>query len=443
MTQQERKKFLSLSYEMQKKYVYTCILRNNKSFEKTTHFILKNIDEIENEEHDFFRLYLKILSDLYNENIDIFYKDKKPIFDNKQDLALYVLGLRLPILMQKHPKYYKTFLASIKRELQSFNIQSLDLIEGSKEKGFYFDCLLYIPSNIENNTLIIEGNNSMMNQSKGETKSPTYLSETFELIGSFQYFLELNAPILVPLIPNVNAFISSTTPGYHERYARQLSRNTVNPDISTNPAITSKEDPLYRTDLQILHAKEYARQIIYQMTNTVIEKKSLLYGFSTPGNLAVRLGFLHPEEFCGIIAGGINAAIPLPIPSYRHTPLIYPVGTYDYEKITGKPFDNSVYLNLPQYYFTGEKEDQKEYNTVVMPLHHDSDVKNTYSCLSLDLYERLDTINKIYQNLGLKEDRIEVYQGYGHTPEPAISKIKNLAFQWVKENQKHLISPIK
>lgn len=430
------KDILYIEYELAKKYIEELLLSNNKSIEKTTKYIIENTISIEDNNFNYFNLYLNILSDLYDEDSNLFYKNGIPIFINKQDLGLFITIQKILSIVKNTPNKIKAFFQKILSNLQQFDINSLNLIEGEKEKGYCFDYLLYIPQNIKNNTLIVEGNNSPKNLTKGELKNINYISETLPILGSLQFLLDFNTPIFIPLIPNDDSTKNSKDPKFHERYARQLSRNSVNPNLENNNGIKSNGDYIYRTDVQILNAIEEAKRITYERTETILEDKSLLYGFSTSGNLAVRMAFLHPEKFCAVIAGGINAAIPIPFNKYNGINLIYPVGTYDYEAITGKKFDYEVYSNLKQYYFMGENEKPEIYNTVVNPKYHDTDVKKAYSAISLDLYKRVNIINDIYRKQGLDEDRIEIYKSFGHTPQPAVNKIREITFLALKENQK-------
>lgn len=425
--------FLSLDYEQKKNYIEKMLLRN-KSFEQTTKFIIDNSEKLSYKE---FMCYMNILSDLYDSNNRIFYNSSgNPIFTNKQDLGLYIISLKLNSLGDIDYAYYKEFFDNYLNDLNNFDMNSFDLVSGSKEKGFCFDYLLYIPKKIDNNTLIIEGNNSPTNGANGEARNSKYIREVIPIAGSFQYFLDLNAPIFIPLIPNDKENIDTSSLNYHERFARQLSRNCVNPSIDSNPVINSSDDYLYRIDLQILNAIADAKSIVYNKTGIDLEEKSLLYGFSTSGNLAVRLAFLHPNEFCGVIAGGINSLIPVPLDRHDNTNLIYPIGTYDYEMITGRKFSYDDYVSLNQYYFMGSNENATDYNIVVNRKYHDVDVENSCKGLSLNLYERANIINDIYKQLGVTSSRIDIYEGCGHNPSVASSKIKDLATSWISENQK-------
>lgn len=424
------KSFLKLDYNEQKLYIKKLFMENpDNTFLKITNEFIHIFSQWETEDYAIFKLYLNILSDLYDENCSIFYKNELPIFYNKQDLGLFLINCRIQKLEANNNNEPKLFFEKVLNDLNIYNINSLNIVEGDKSKGFCFDYLLYIPTKLTNSTLIIEGNNSATDNSKGKIKDFNYVKDILPIAGSFQYFLDLDAPIFIPLIPSDNCEANFYDGTYHEKFARQLSRNTVNP--STN------KDELYRMDLQILNAIDDAKNMVYNKTGVKLEEKSLLYGFSTAGNLATRLAFLHPNNFCGVIAGGINAAIPVPLKQYRNVNLIYPVGIFDYEQITGRKFDYNAYMSLPQYYFMGDSESQEDYNTVIHPRYYDLEVTNTYTPLSLDLYERAKVINDIYKNLSNETAKIEIFEGFGHTPLPAEKMIKEKASLWINESQMH------
>lgn len=326
----------------------------------------------------------------------------------------------------KVEKYFENVLS----DLSIIEEGSFNLIESSVEKGFNFRYLLYIPETIENNVLLMEGNNSR-DEDKGVSAlfDKSYIVPALKSSKLIEFFHFLKAPCMIPLLPRHS--ISLRDEIYKESYARQLSRNSV---------VNDSKESLYRLDLQILNAIEDAKKIVKKKTNIDLYEKTFLYGFSTSGNLAMRLAFLHPDKFCGVCAGGINAVAPVPISIRNNTNLIYPIGTYDYEKITGKTFPEKEYKELPKLYFMGDSEPEEQYNTILYSSLYDPYVKEAYCTgLARGMYERASLINQIYKENGytdLNENIINILPNTGHNPEPMKEEIQEFALQVITSQKK-------
>lgn len=297
------------------------------------------------------------------------------------------------------------------------------------DKGFYFNYILYIPNNIQNNTLIVEGSNIGNYNAKGILNDLNYIENGLKY-SNFDTLEKLNAPMMMPLLIGRAEKDATNNPDYIERCQQQLSRNSVNPNLDDNRGVLTSDDFLYRSDKQVLEAIEDAKINVFEKTFVELENKSFLYGFSTSGIFASRLAFLYPEKFCGVWAGGINAIVPVPLNSYNGINLLYPVGTCDYETITGKKFDFEKYKELEQFYFWGENEDPKEYNIPVMRTYHDQDIASIYTqAFCEDMNERRNIINSIYNDLGFTDDRIVLLKKTGHTSEP----LEDRCFEFISD----------
>ena len=79
-------------------------------------------------------------------------------------------------------------------------------------------------------------------------------------------------------------------------------------------------------------------------------------GFSAACTFANRFAFLYPDEVRAIGAGG-NTIHPLPKASHDGTTLPFPLGTADYEELTGRSFDREAWAAIDRYIFLG-RDDQ-------------------------------------------------------------------------------------
>lgn len=324
------------------------------------------------------------------------------------------------------------FFNHVLSDLSKLGFGTFQLVEPSLNQ-FNFQYLLYIPQRIDHNILLMEGNNGPNIFEEGQMINKKYIPTALRCSKMIEFFSFLNCPCFLPLLPSEDSKIDEKDKNYSEKFPRQLSRNSV---------VNDEGNPIYRMDLQLLNAMEDAKAKVLAKTEIKLDDKTFLYGFSTSGNLASRLAFLHPDKFCGVCAGGINALIPVPLENYNDTNLIYPVGTYDYEVIVGKQFPEDQYRNLPKLYFIGENEPQKIYNTIFYPILHDPEVRDTFiNGLGEDMFERGRLINKIYSDYGFSkqdDDIIKIVPNLEHNPYPMMETMQEFVENTMQtyENEK-------
>ena len=395
--------------------------------------ITKSFNNLEDDQFNMFKSIMNAFRQLCQENHQAFLTMKGINNYSDTEIFLEVLINELNLLVENDKNHgtikLEKFFSEVLSDLSEFQRGSLKLVNPSEKKGFAFQYLLYIPETINHKVLLMEGNNGLQETDicNGELIDKSYVSTALRYSHLIDFFDFLKAPCFIPLIPG---HVSKKTGdlNYKESFARQLSRNSV---------INDEHSPIHRLDLQILNAMEDAKNLVSETTTVILNDRVFLYGFSTSGNLASRLAFLHPEKFCGVCAGGINAAIPVPIKKYNNTNLIYPVGTFDYEEITGRKFPTETYRDLPKLYFMGENENPNEYNTVIMDSLHDPEVQVAFvNSLGEDMIERAYLINDIYRKTGFSiEDIIKVLPKESHNPYPMLNELQRFAKTTIeKEN---------
>ena len=94
-----------------------------------------------------------------------------------------------------------------------------------------------------------------------------------------------------------------------------------------------------RIDLQLIAMIDDARGRLLKENNQNINEKVITVGFSSSSLFAARFTFLHPDRVSVAIGGGIGGLLPVPAEKINGIDVIYPIGTYDFEKITGNKLD--------------------------------------------------------------------------------------------------------
>ena len=99
-----------------------------------------------------------------------------------------------------------------------------------------------------------------------------------------------------------------------------------------------------------------ARERLLKENNQSINEKVIFTGFSSSSLFAARFTFLNPDRVSVAVGGGIGGLLPVPADKINGIETIYPIGTYDFVKITGKKFNLEEYKNTPQFYWQGTKD---------------------------------------------------------------------------------------
>ena len=111
-----------------------------------------------------------------------------------------------------------------------------------------------------------------------------------------------------------------------------------------------------RIDLQLLAMIDDAREML-ERCGLPTHPKVLSVGFSSSAVFATRFSFLHSPRVLATIAGGIGGLVPVPESCVKGVPLNYPLGTNDYEAITGRPFALEAWNEASHLYLNGSEDD--------------------------------------------------------------------------------------
>jgi hypothetical protein len=282
------------------------------------------------------------------------------------------------------------------------------VIEADPDAGFHLPYLLYVPDSDgdvarplyvqPHNDLPVETRAELINQLATAALGPA---------------VELGFPAIVPGFPR--------TPNDGPDYIQSLALPSYRPGEFDNDrydleGIATEEftaEMLTRIDEQLLAMIDDARSRLASEDYSLADRVHM-NGFSSSTTFSHRFAFLYPERVRTITTGG-SAVLPVPTDSIDGTTLPYPLGTADYETLTGRSFDEQTWADIDRYIYVG-REDQPlpstdersyypgsgRYRDRVPPVYG----KNRVT-------ERFPFVESQYEPAGV-DATFEIYDGVGH-----------------------------
>ncbi len=225
--------------------------------------------------------------------------------------------------------------------LLSSNVYSKTIVvKANPEKGFNFPYLLKTSKKtVDANYIVVESNNTGSGNSIKGMTSKAKKSLSWVLGSSISK--KLNYPMLMPVFPFGTSALMQ-----NKYYFPQLDSDVLK----------INKDKYRRIDLQLIAMIDDAREKLLKENNQNINEKVIMVGFSSSSLFSARFTFLHPDRVSVAIGGGIGGLLPVPTDKINGIDAIYPIGTYDFEKITGKKFDLEEFKKTPQFYYQGTKD---------------------------------------------------------------------------------------
>jgi hypothetical protein len=323
-------------------------------------------------------------------------------------------------------------------------------IEANPDDGFNYPYFLYTPPSLTTSE---------------ESPRPILVSivNTIEPDNDFTTFLQLarreirqgrkrqiadgvSIPLLIPVVPRPD--------GDPEPW--HFYPTFLDPDTFTTP-----NSPLSRVDLQVLEMVEDASSRLeddgYNIATTIH-----VDGFSSDGTFANRFTMLYPDRINAASYGGITQLIlpkatvddDIPVagdPQWDQLPdaigtadeeLPYPIGIANVEQLAGTSFNREAWLNTPQYIYIGDEDGgepgmdgYRDFRNLYYdgPSERLNDIPRDEWPYGLpllvdDIYgvkrfeDRFNVSRAVYENVGAATE-FTVYEGYGHTDEPAIDDL--------------------
>jgi PGF-CTERM protein len=282
-----------------------------------------------------------------------------------------------------------------------------DIIEPDPDAGFRLPYALYRPESTYDGPrpLLVQPNNNLPARSETDLLGQLRETVTDELFAPAR---DLGLPGIVPGLPRTPSDGGDRIQALH---LPSLRSDASLAEIETDafPAAS-----LHRVDQQVVRMVQDARERLsedgYPVANTIH-----MTGFSGAASFSARFAFLYPSLVNAVTFGG-SAAPPLPERSIDGIDLPYPLGTADYEIITGREFDRDRWNEIAQYIFVGG-EDQ--------PLPSSDErgyypVSYRFEDRALEVFgrnrvtERLPFTESVYTDAGANAT-FRIYDGVGHT----------------------------
>lgn len=275
--------------------------------------------------------------------------------------------------------------------------KNLLFIEANEQKGYHYPYYLFIPDGMDpgrDSYVIVEPNNSGFLDDELEKhveKAERTATKDF-YIGNYAA-RKLNYPLLVPVLPRSKS--------QWKVYTHALDRDVMN----------QKNNSLERIDRQLVEMFQDARQRLKER-NINTKNQFLLTGFSASGTFANRFAALHPDKVAAVAAGGLNGLLILPADSIDGKALNYPLGTNNFDELTGKDFRMDLFSNTPQFYFMGGLDDN---DAIAYDDAFDEDEREViFELMGKEMLpQRWNYCKEVYTENGVNA-RIKTYQNLGH-----------------------------
>ena len=298
------------------------------------------------------------------------------------------------------------------------------VVKANPEKGFNFPYLLKTSKKtVDANYIVVESNNTGSDNSIKGMTSKAKKSLSWVLGSSISK--KLNYPMLMPVFPFGTM--------QWKYYFPQLDSDVLKID----------KDKYRRIDLQLIAMIDDAREKLLKENNQNINEKVIMVGFSSSSLFSARFTFLHPERVSIAIGGGIGGLLPVPAEKINGIDVIYPIGTYDFENITGTKFNLEEYKKTPQFYYQGTKDKSNPFRRGAEDLTDEEYeiVKKLFvdglpfedKPVSLKVSTKMWENSQKYINQIVNNVKFESPKGLGHE---ITNKMTKKSVEFIKENLK-------
>jgi dienelactone hydrolase len=270
----------------------------------------------------------------------------------------------------------------------------IELIEAAPEKGFHYPYLLRMPADPAGAAgpyLLVEPNNTGQISDDFEFHMEAARKLAANAIGAY-LAPRLQVPLLVPVFPR---------PKEEWRiYTHQLDRDTM--------LLTA--GPMKRLDLQLIAMIDDARARL-AARGFEARREVLMTGFSASGTFVNRFVMLHPDRVRAAAGGGLNALLMIPRSSVGSTILPYPLGTADFEEVTGGPFREELWKRVPLLFYMGGEDtnDAVEFDDG----YSDEEKAAVHAALGRGMKERWERSQALYRESGAHVT-LRTYEKVGH-----------------------------
>lgn len=303
------------------------------------------------------------------------------------------------------------------------------------EKGFYWPYYLAIPSS-GNRTqndghrryLMIDTTNTGGRKSIDEMLSRARAEVADQRQVSIVTADELGLPLLYPAFPRPD--VTYVYQGESNQfYTHALDRDTATLHLKMrDPAGAEALTKAFKQagydvkeflqlDVQLNAMIDHAIGYLNQYGHKVEPHKVFLSGYSGSGTFVDRYTLLQPDRVKAVASGATVDDMALPLAEYKGESLIFPIGTSDYQEITGRNFDLEKNNQVARLIFMGEAD---ENNTLPYgDCYGQRERKIITSLWGSDILPRAQALTKLYEQSGGK-GMIILDKGIKHSMSPAM-----------------------
>lgn len=271
------------------------------------------------------------------------------------------------------------------------------LVEANEEAGFNFPYFLYAPADSREKPLVVEPVNSG-SPSDDMSHHVDAARGTIERGLARTISDELRIPFLVPVIKDPRSGQGGDT------RTQSLDTGTMNIESGR----------FARIDEQLLAMVDDARDRLSGM-GLSIPPEFAFNGFSQSGNFANNFAALHPDRVAAVTAGGVNGMATLPLDAVDGEPVDYQIGVSDVEELTGSPFEEAAWRDVPQLCYIGANERKPTDDTLPYSgVWSREQARRAIEVYGSDIQrERMPYSEAVYRRAGA-DSRFEVYDRVGH-----------------------------
>jgi len=291
-------------------------------------------------------------------------------------------------------------LEALKEEVSEENIVKIP----ADKRNFHWPYFLYIPEGVRNNPekaeyLLVIPLNSGNSNNDLEVHINSARGSLRQSYSKFGY--ALNVPILVPIFPHFTDVVRDS-----RSYVQTLNHKTLKIDTSMG----RKYRGLERVDLQLIEMIDDARNL-FKWANISLDKKVLMYGFSSTGGFVNRFTIIHPERIKGAAMGAPHGWPVVPVRRWRGNSLPYEAGIDGLNNLVNKRIDLNTLKEVPLYFFLGENDVE---NDPVRATFNRESMEVILELFGEDRVERWPHAERIYDSIGANAEFV-LYPNVGHS----------------------------
>ena len=252
-------------------------------------------------------------------------------------------------------------------------------VEAKPAKGFAYPYYLYVPKAMrepesmkKRHTILVIPNNA------GKLSDDLTVHEADvkrKIKQNAQLADRIGVALLMPVFPRPQTD--------WQIYTHALDRDSM---------LTGKKE-LARFDLQLVAMIDDARER-FAKEKLRFDERVFMLGFSASGMFTNRFTFLHPKRVKAAVVGSPGGWAIAPAASFKEKTLRYPIGTNDFQSISGKKLDLKNLRKVPLFMFLGGEDDND--SVVFRDSYEKEDEELIFALFGRTPVERWEISKKLY-----------------------------------------------